>query len=165
MKIKAYIDTNIFVYAIIHHIVYGGLCAEILKDIDRRAYEACGSILVALELLGSLSKINPHIARRATEDYLSLEITLLNINEDIIRLAAIINEVVNIRYDSIHASLMLLNDIPVIITNDLDNWYKVSKNLDRILKKMREEGYITTVNKLQVISPKEYRKWREAIAQ
>ena len=165
MRIKAYIDTNIYVYAIIHHPVYGGLCAEILKDIDKRAYEAYGSILVALELLSSLSKINPYVARRAIEDYLSLEMTLLNINEDTIRLAAIINEVVNVRYDSIHVSLMLLSGIPVIITNDLDDWYKVSKNLDRILEKMREEGYTTTVNKLQVISPKEYREWRKTITQ
>ncbi len=165
MRIKAYIDTNIYVYAIIHHPVYGELCAEILKDVDRGVYEAHGSILVALELLGSLSKISPHVARRATEDYLSLGITLLNIDEDVIRLAAIINEVVNIKYDSIHASLILLNDIPIIITNDLDDWYKVSGNLGGILERMGEEGYTTMINELQVVSPKEYEEWRKTIAQ
>ena len=163
MRIKAYIDTNIYVYAIIHHPIYGGLCTEILKGIGGGAYEPHGSILVALELLGSLSKINPHVARRATEDYLSLGITLLNINEEIVRLAAIINEVVNVRYDSIHASLMLLNEIPVIITNDLSNWRKISKNLDKILEKMEKEGYTASINKLQVVSPKEYEGWRKAM--
>ncbi len=163
MKIKAYIDTNIYVYAIIHHPMYGELCAEILKDTDKGIYEAYGSTLVALELLGALSKINPHAARRAIEDYLSLKLTLLNINEDIIRLAAIINEVVNIKYDSLHAALMLLNNISTIITNDLDDWYRVSKNLGKILEKVKREGYMITVNNLQIISPKEYRKWRKAI--
>ena len=117
---------------------------------------------MALELLGSLSKINPHVARRATEDYLLLGITSLNINEDIVRLATIINEVVNVRYDSIHASLILLNEIPVIITNDLSDWHKISKNLNKILERIGEEGYTTSVNKLQVVSPKEYREWRKA---
>ncbi len=161
MKIKAYIDTNIYVYAILHHPVYGESCAEILRDIDRRVYEVYGSILVTLELLGSLSKINPHIARRATEDYLSLDITLLNINEDVIRLAAIINEIVNVRYDSIHASLILLNNIPIIITNDLDDWYRISRNIDRILEIMRKEGYTTTISKLRVIPPRKYKEWRK----
>ena len=108
--------------------MYGGLCAEILRDINKGVYEAYGSILVALELLGSLSKISPHIARRAVEDYLLLKVRLLDINEDAIRLAAIINEVVNVRYDSIHASLMLLNSIPVVVTNDLDDWRKISQD-------------------------------------
>jgi len=34
MRIKAYIYTNIYVYAIIHHPVYGEQCAEILKNAD-----------------------------------------------------------------------------------------------------------------------------------
>jgi len=54
---------------------------------------------------------------------------------------------------------------PIIITNDLDNWYKVSRNLGGILEKIGEERYTTTINKLQVISPKEYEEWRKTIAQ
>ena len=165
MRIKVYIDTNIYIYAIIHHPVYGEPCAEILRDISRGFYKVHGSMLVALELLGSLSKISPYVARRATEDYLSLDITMLDIDEDAVRLAAIINEVVNIKYDSIHASLMLLNNVPTIITNDLDDWHKVSRNLDKILEKIKGEGYTTMVNKLQVISPKEYEEWRKTLTQ
>ncbi len=161
MRIKAYVDTNIYVYAIIHHPAYGDPCSMILRDIGRGAYEAYGSTLVALELLGSLSKISPRIARRAVEDYLSLGITLLNVDEEVIRLASIVNEVVNIRYDSIHASLVLLNGVPVVITNDLSDWRKVSRNLSKILARMEEEGYVTTVKELRVVSPKEYRVWRE----
>ena len=94
---------------------------------------------------------------------MSLEITLLHINEDVVRLAAIINEVVNVRYDSIHAALMFLNNIPTIITNDLDGWLKIRKSLGKILERLREEGYMVTVTELQVVSPKEYKEWRKSI--
>ena len=57
---------------------------------------------------------------------------------------------------------MLLNEIPVIITNDLSEWRKISRNLNKILEKMSGEGYTTSINKLQVVSPKEYRGWRKA---
>ncbi len=163
MKTKVYIDTNIYVYAIIHHPVYGKYCAEILRDIDRGLYEVYGSILVAIELLGSLSRIDPSIARRALEDYLALGINILGIDEDVIRLASIVNELVNIRYDSIHVALVLLNNVPVVITNDLDDWLRVSKNMHRIVEKMHEEGYTTMINELQVVPPKKYLEWRSMV--
>lgn len=161
MKIRVYIDTNIYVYAILHHPVYGEPCAEILRDTARGLYEAYGSVLVAMELLGSLSKIDAGIARRALEDYLSLDITLLDVDWEALRLAAIINEVVNIRYDSIHAALVLLNNIPVVITNDLDDWGRISRSLNRIREKMREEGYTTGVDRLQIVSPRDYQEWKK----
>lgn len=163
MKIRVYVDTNIYVYAILHHPAYGESCAEILRDIARRTYEAYGSTLVAIELLGSLSRIDPQIARRALEDYLSLDIILLNVSLEALRLAAIINEVTNARYDSIHAALVLLNDIPVVITNDLDDWGRISRSLDRIMEEMKREGYETRVEHLQIVSPRDYRKWRRTI--
>ncbi len=156
-RTRVYIDTNIYVYAILHHPVYGKPCAEILKDIARGIYEAYGSVLVAIELLGSLSRIDPVIARRALENYLALDITLLDVDWEALRLAAIINEVVNVRYDAIHAALVLLSNIPVVITNDLDDWSKVSRNLDKIKERMREEEYKTKVDRLQVVPPKDSR--------
>jgi len=163
MRIKAYIDTNIYIYAIIHHPLYGGLCAEILRDIEGKVYEAYGSTLVAVELLGALSRINPRIARRAVEDYLSLDIGMLDINEDVIRLSAIINEVTNTRYDSVHAALVLLNHVPVVITNDLDDWYKINKRIREIVEEARKEGYDAIIDELQIVSPRTYHEWRESI--
>ncbi len=86
----------------------------------------------------------------------------MNIGEDVIRLAAIINEIVNVRYDSIHASLILLNNIPIIITNDLDDWRRISRNINRILEVMRKEGYTTTISKLEVIPPRKYKEWKKS---
>jgi len=162
-KIKTYIDTNIFVYAILHHPKYGELCAEILKDIEKKIFETYGSLLVAIELLGSLSRINPYIARRAVEDYLSIDMILLNVNREAIRLASIINEKINVKYDAVHAALMLLNNIPVIITNDINDWKRISRNFTKIIDKVEEE-YAVSINKIDVITPYNYKKWKNSIA-
>ncbi len=162
-KIKAYIDTNIFVYAILHHPGYGELCAEILRDIEKKIFEAHGSHFVALELLGSLSRISPHIARRAVEDYLSVDMTLLDIDIEAIRLASMINEEVNVKYDAVHAALMLLNNIPVVITNDVDDWERISKNFAKIVDKAKREGYLISIDKIEVVTPYNYKKWKNAM--
>ena len=160
-KTRIYIDTNIYVYAILHHPRYGSLCAEILRDIDRKVFEAYGSIFVALELLGSLSRISPHIARRAVEDYLSIDMILLGMSKEVVRLASIINEEVNIKYDAVHAALMLLNDISTIITNDVDDWEKIRKEFAKITERIKEEGYTTSINKIDVVTPDNYKKWKQ----
>ena len=163
MKIRAYIDTNIFVYAILHHPEYGNICSKILEDFKDKVYEPYGSMMVALELFGSLSKINPSIARKATELYLSLDITILPLNTEALTLALLINEVVNIRYDAVHAAIMILNDIPVIITNDTDNWLKLSRNYEKVLEKLINEGYHISLTKVNVVTPNQYSKWYEKV--
>ncbi len=55
--------------------------------------------------MGSLSRISPYIAKRAIGDYSSIDMVLLKINMDVVELASIINEEVNIKYDAIHAAL------------------------------------------------------------
>ena len=84
-------------------------------------FEGYGSLMVAIELLGSSSKINTKIARKAVELYFSLNVNILPLNEEVLNLASVINQVVNVKYDSIHAAIVMLNKIPVVVTNDLDN--------------------------------------------
>jgi len=125
MRIRAYIDTNIFIYAIFHHSQYGKaceriLCERILYDANKYNLEGYGSYLVAIELLGSISKVDPKVASSAVKDYLAMNIKLLEINEIILSIAGLINTIVNIRYDAIHLALMMVNGIDLIITNDLD---------------------------------------------
>jgi len=161
--IKAYIDTNIFIYAIIHHPSYGALCSRILRDLKRDIYKPHGSLLVAIELLGALSKIDPFIARKAVELYLTLDIAILPLNEETIDLAAIVNEIVNIKYDAIHVALMMLHNVPVIITNDSNDWLKIAQNYDSIRKKAIKEGYKISLSKIDIVTPKHYPKWSENI--
>ncbi|MHA1593503.1 MAG: type II toxin-antitoxin system VapC family toxin [Candidatus Baldrarchaeia archaeon] len=157
---KAYIDTNIIVYAVIHHPVFGNTCAEILRDMRRGLFQAYGSIFVAIELLDALSKIDTYVAGRAINNYLAFPMEFLEMDESVIRASAIINEVTRIRYDSVHAALMLLNDIAAVITNDEDDWRKLKQNLDEVKKRFLEEGFITNVRELEVITPANYKEWR-----
>ncbi len=160
MKTKVYIDTNILIYAILHHPVYGEICTKILRDIEHGYYEAHGSLMVAIELLGALSKIDPLLARKAVDLYLSTEHILIHeITEDVIHLASIINEVVNMKYDSIHAAIMILNNISTVISNDEDDWLKLVNNYEAIRETIENETYIRTPRKLTLITPNEYRKW------
>jgi len=159
MKIKVYIDTNIFIYAIIKHPRLGKICSKILKDMESRVYSGYGSHLVAMELMEALSKINPSIAKRALKLYLALNLTIIPITEEVLDLAATINEVVNIRYDAVHAALLMLNNIPVIVTNDIDDWLKLSKNFDKVLLKVAREGYKIDLKKVNVVTPSDYSTW------
>jgi len=161
MKTKVYVDTNIYVYAIIHHPTFGEPCKRVLIDIGRNLHEFHGSLLVAIELLGSLSKINSHVARRALEDYLALPLTLLNLNEEVLRLASVVDEVVNIRYDAIHAAIMMLNSVSTIITNDVDDWNHLKDRFDEVLTKVKEKGYDISINKMEVITPDSYEDWKK----
>jgi len=53
-----YIDTNVFGYAIENHPVYGNKCRKILEDIFAGKLVAGASVLVLVELIGVLGKIN-----------------------------------------------------------------------------------------------------------
>jgi len=139
------------------------VCAEVLRDLGRGLFDAYGSTLVAIELLGSLSKIDPHIARRALEDYMALPITILELDEAVLMAATLINEAVNVRYDAIHAALMALNGISNIITNDLDDWTRVARHFQDIIDRLRAEGYDVPISTIEVISPDTYVSWRRGL--
>ena len=162
--IKAYIDTNIFIYAIAHHPSYGAPCSRILRDFGKGVYEPQGSLLVAVELLGALSRVEPSIARRAVELYLALDIPILPLSVEAICLASIVNEVVNVKYDAIHAALMMLHDVPVIITNDVDDWLRIARDYDAIREMALREGYRIGLSRIEVVTPDSYPKWYESLS-
>ena len=161
--IKAYIDTNIFIYAIVHHPSYGEPCSRILRDLREGAYEPQGSLLVAVELLGALSKVRPSVARRAVELYLALDMPILPLNEETVGLASIVNEVTNVRYDAVHAALMMLHDVPVIITNDSDDWLRIARDYSAIRERALREGYRIDLPRIEVVTPDSYPKWHESL--
>ena len=162
-RIKAYVDTNIYVYAILHHPEYWELCAEILRDVEDGVFEAYGSVLVAVELLESLSRIGPRVARRAVEAYLSLGMAILGVDVSVVKLASVINEVADVGYDAVHAALMILNEVPTVITNDLDDWERIQRRFAEIVERLREEGFSTSLEGIDVVSPAKYREWRRLL--
>jgi predicted nucleic acid-binding protein len=53
-----YIDTNVFIYAIENHPEYGQHCKRVLIKIESNEIKACASILVLIEIINVLTKIN-----------------------------------------------------------------------------------------------------------
>ncbi|RLE60245.1 MAG: hypothetical protein DRJ35_03835 [Thermoprotei archaeon] len=165
MKTKtAYIDTNIFVYAILHHPVFGNEAERIVRDAVRGRFEAYGSLLVAIELLGALSKINVNKASIATEAYLQLDVRLLGIDHLTVKVATIINRLTGIKYDSVHAALMFLNNIDTIITNDEKDWKQVTSKAREILDELKVYGVEPEISKIHVVTTNTYKKWVENMA-
>lgn len=156
MKIKAYIDTNIYIYVALRNTSYYSKCKRILRDMINRRFEAFGSNLIAIEILGSLSKINTHIARGALKAYLSMPIRNLDITNKVLLMASYINECVNVRYDAIHAVLMFENNICNIITNDVDNWRKIKENIGQIKSLLEENKIMIDIEDLNIITPYSY---------
>jgi len=60
-----YIDTNIFIYAIENHPEYGEACKRILVDVEKGKLKACASILVLVDIINVLTKMNKIIEKRA----------------------------------------------------------------------------------------------------
>jgi len=158
MKIRAYIDTNIYIYVAIRNVKYFDLCKEILRDIMRGRVEAYGSSLVAIEILGSLSKIDPYIANETLKSYISMPIKNLKITEEILLIAAYLNMQVNLRYDAIHVALAIKNNIPNIITNDVNNFKKIKDNFNIIVESLKRIGIKIELDRIDIITPDTYPK-------
>lgn len=58
-----YIDSNIFIYAITNNEKYGNACKKILFDIENEKLKVCTSILILVEIVNSLSKINRELKK------------------------------------------------------------------------------------------------------
>ena len=160
MKIKhAYIDTNIIIYAVLHHPSYGDESACILRDAEDKRFEAYGSVLVASELIGALSKLNPETTAKAVRAYLSLNFKMIELSKTALLIASEINRVVNIRYNAIHAALMFLNNVDTVITNDLNDWLPISRNMGSISKALEMNGYSVGVKKVDAVDVESYGRW------
>jgi predicted nucleic acid-binding protein len=160
MENKAYIDTNIFVYATLKHPDFGNDCQQILRDVNKAIFAAYGSNFVAIEILGTLAKIDAPKASKGVQSYLKSPILNLAVDARVVEFAGFITEVVNIRYDAIHAATMLLNGVNTIITNDIDHWKKLKTRFSRVVPLLEKNGLIAPVTGLIVISPADYLTWR-----
>lgn len=115
--------------------------------------------MVAVELLGALSKIDPFVAWRATMDYLSLPIKIFPLDAKTLKIASIINLEANIGYDSLHLASMMLNNIEIIISRDIDDWRKAVSRINSIIKRLQEEGFDLGGYELKLVTPEDYENW------
>ena len=53
-----YVDTNVIIYAVANDAKYGAACKRILLDLETGKLKACASVLVLVETINVLTKIN-----------------------------------------------------------------------------------------------------------
>jgi len=81
MRTDAYIDTNIYVYVALRNRAYFEKCRLILRDALSGRLTAYGSPMVAVELLGSLSRVDPVLAREALRACLAMPLRSLELTQ------------------------------------------------------------------------------------
>lgn len=128
-----YLDTNIIVYAIENHPQYGGPCKAILEAVEAKRVEVCASVLVLVELVNVLVKINRLLSKAkkplvkivdSIDAVLSLPIVWLDLEPVVIRHAAQYT-FSTVGVDYFHVASMELHSVSEIVSAD--------KELDQIL--------------------------------
>lgn len=121
-----YIDTNVWIYAMIAHPKYGERCKEILKKIEAERLEAAVSTQVLGEVAGVLySKYKVKDTTPQLNAILSYPIDIYIVHPDAIRAAAEYARDYGITpYDGIHIAMAVEHNVTDIISAD--------KELDKI---------------------------------
>ncbi|MCS4538294.1 MAG: type II toxin-antitoxin system VapC family toxin [Thaumarchaeota archaeon] len=123
-----YIDTNIFVYAIENHPKFGISCGRILQDVENERLEASCSVLVLVELINVIKKINTILSKEGRkglsikdniEAVMSLPLVWIDLDFLVIERASSYAFDVN-GVDYIHIASMEVNSINEILSADKD---------------------------------------------
>jgi len=121
-----YLDTNVIIYAIESHPKYGEKCKDILKAVESATLEVCSSILVLVEVINVLCKLNRILEeaqkekldiRKNIDAMLSLPIKWVELDFAIIRRASEYQFKVS-GIDYIHVASMELNLVNEIVSAD-----------------------------------------------
>ena len=123
-----YLDTNVIGYAIESHPKYGAKCKRILEDVQNNKLKVAASLLILVELIGVIRKINKELQKQGRQQLdvkanidavLSLPIVWLELEFFIIKRAAEYSY--NIPgADYVHLASMEVNSIKEIISADED---------------------------------------------
>lgn len=123
-----YIDTNVFIYAIEQHPEYGVSCAKILRSVQNKTLTASCSVLVLVEVISVLKKINGVLRQRKQQlldiranidAILALPIRWLDMNVHIICRASEYTYTTS-GVDYLHIATMEVHNINEIISADKD---------------------------------------------
>jgi predicted nucleic acid-binding protein len=126
-----YIDTNIFDYVILRNETYGEACKVILEDISNNIEAVC-SFQVPIELLGSISEIDPVLAYEGLQGFFSFKIRIVEISQRLLLSAASISNQTGISgYDAVHVAAMKQEGLDTIITENYKDFKKI-KDLEVI---------------------------------
>lgn len=132
-----YIDTNVFIYAIENHPKYGNKCKKILTDIQAEKLKVGASVLILVEIINVLTKLNKILMKEKKKhlnlkenvnSILSLPITWFDLDFLTIEKASEYSYDIN-GVDYIHAATMEVNSIDEVISadEDLDKIKKIKR--------------------------------------
>jgi predicted nucleic acid-binding protein len=123
-----YLDTNVIIYAIENHPKYGKACKKILQDIESGKIKVCASMLVLVEIINVLTKINKLLRKESKNELdirknmdavLSLPIMWYDLGFLVIKQAS--EYEYNIAgADYTHIATMELNSVNEIVSADQD---------------------------------------------
>ena len=123
-----YLDTNVIVYAIENHPRYGEACKKILQDIEGGKLRVSCSMLVLVELISVLKKLNAILSRQGErelviedniEAVLSIPITWIDLDFLIIEKASAYSFHIS-GVDYTHVATMEVSSITEILSADPD---------------------------------------------
>ena len=118
---KAYVDTNIFVYSMFAHPRYGLACRSIIDDLENGTLEGVVSTLVPVEVMSVAVKYDPSKAELAVTCVCSLPLEILEISRPVLSMAPGIALKHRLSgYDAVHVATSLEADISNFISNDDD---------------------------------------------
>lgn len=121
-----YVDTNVFIYAIENHPKYGKACKKVLLDIESEKVKASASVLVLVEIINVLTKINRILKKQKEklldikkniDAILSLPITWFDLDFLIVKKASEYSYNVS-GVDYIHIATMEINSVTEIVSAD-----------------------------------------------
>ncbi len=123
-----YLDTNVIVYAIENHPKHGDACIKILEDINNEKIKVCSSMIVLVEIINVLKKINKILEKEGKtalniknniDAILSLPIMWFDLNFLIIKKSAEYDYNIS-GADYVHIATMDLHSIAIIISADME---------------------------------------------
>ena len=116
-----YLDTNIFIYAIINTDKAGDKCRNFLKNIQVGKILGITSCLTYDELIWTLRKICPDKIKESSKHFLNLNIKFADVNKLVLHKTEDVLEKYNLKpRDSIHLATMQINNCKKIVSDDKD---------------------------------------------
>ena len=121
-----YLDTNVIIYAIENHPKYGKCCKRVLEDVESERLKASCSVLILVEVINVLTKINKILKKEGKklfnikeniEALLSLPITWIDLNFLIIEKSCDYSYDIS-GADYTHLASMEINSINQILSAD-----------------------------------------------
>lgn len=118
-ELRVYIDTNVFIYTIFAHPLFGKECKGVIDDVEEGKIEAIVSTLVPIEVMSVIADMEPSKSRTALESIYSLPLRIVDASSEILLLAAELAEKHRVGgYDAVHIATSITERADCIITND-----------------------------------------------